>query len=68
MNSRVGRAPLVIFGVIALIVGLIFAGQGANIIPGSVMTGDHKWLYIGLVLAFVGIVMLVFGLRRPRRS
>ena len=68
MNSRVGRIALVIVGVIALIVGGVFAGQGANLIPGSAMTGDRTWLYIGLVVAIVGIILIVLGLRRPGRG
>jgi hypothetical protein len=68
MNSRVGRIVVVIVGVIALIVGIVFAGQGANLIPGSSMTGDRMWLYIGLIVAIVGIILIVLGLRRPRRG
>ena len=65
MNSRAGRIALIIVGVIALLVGLVFAGQGANLIPGSAMTGERMWLYIGLILAIVGIVLIALGLRRP---
>jgi len=57
---------LVIVGVIVLIVGAVFAGQGANLIPGSSMTGDRTWLYIGAVMAVVGIILIVLGRRRPR--
>ncbi|MCS5723455.1 hypothetical protein N1028_11615 [Herbiconiux sp. CPCC 203407] len=63
MNSRAGRLTLIVVGVVALLFGAVFAGQGANLIPGSSMTGDHTWLYIGLALAVVGIVLLVLGVR-----
>jgi uncharacterized membrane protein YidH (DUF202 family) len=63
MNSRAGRIALIVVGVVLLAVGLVFAGQGANLIPGSSMTGDSKWLYIGVVLAIVGIILLAFGTR-----
>jgi hypothetical protein len=66
VNSSIGRFLLIAVGVILLIVGAVFAGQGANLIPGSVMTGDKMWLYIGLVVAFVGIVLLVLGISRRR--
>ncbi|WP_291037781.1 hypothetical protein [Herbiconiux sp.] len=66
MNSRAGRTTLIIVGVVALLFGALFAGQGANLIPGSSMTGDRTWLYIGLALAVVGIVLLVLGARRRR--
>jgi hypothetical protein len=66
--NSIGRFLLIAIGVILIIVGGVFAGQGANLIPGSVMTGDKMWLYIGLVVAFVGIVLLVLGIsRRARR-
>jgi hypothetical protein len=68
VNSSIGRFLLIAIGVILVIVGGVFAGQGANLIPGSVMTGDKMWLYIGLIVAFVGIVLLVLGIsRRARR-
>jgi hypothetical protein len=54
--------------VILLLVGVVFAGQGSSLIPGSVMTGDRMWLYIGAVVAIVGIVLIVLGLRRRGRS
>jgi hypothetical protein len=46
----------------------VFAGQGANLIPGSSMTGDRTWLYIGLVLVVVGIILLVIAVRRRGRK
>ena len=59
-----GRTTLIVVGAIVLIIGGIFAGQGANLIPGSTMTGDPKWLYIGIAMAVVGVILIVFGLRR----
>jgi len=57
---------LVVVGLIVVVVGAIFAGQGANLIPGSSMTGDRTWLYIGAVMAVVGIILIVLGRRRPK--
>ena len=68
MNSSAARFALTIAGALALLMGLIFAGQGANLIPGSFMTGDSTWLVVGIILAVVGVVLLVVALRRPRRS
>ncbi|MBC7761918.1 MAG: hypothetical protein H7201_09020 [Candidatus Saccharibacteria bacterium] len=56
---------LITVGVIALILGGVWAGQGMNLIPGSFMTGSRTWLSIGLVIAIAGIVLIVLGLRRP---
>ncbi|CAN5334631.1 hypothetical protein BH09ACT6_BH09ACT6_08030 [soil metagenome] len=64
MNSRAGRIALVIVGVIVALVGAVFAGQGMNLIPGSSMTGDRTWLYIGAIMVIVGIVLVVLGLRK----
>lgn len=61
------KIVLIAIGVIVLVIGAVFAGQGANLIPGSSMTGDRTWIYVGLVLAVVGIVLVVLGLRRGRK-
>ena len=65
VTSRSGRIALITVGVIALILGAVFSGQGMNLIPGSFMTGSRMWLSIGLILAIVGIILIVLGLRRP---
>ena len=54
----------VVVGAVVALIGLLFAGQGLNLIPGSFMTGDRTWFWVGLVLIVVGIVLLVTGLRR----
>jgi hypothetical protein len=66
MSSRIGRVAFIVIGVVCVVVGVIFAGQGLNLIPGSFMTGVRMWFYIGLVVAIVGIVLVSIGLRRPR--
>jgi hypothetical protein len=63
VNSRGARLALIVVGAIALIVGAVWAGQGSNLLPGSVMTGSGMWLGIGLVVAVVGLVLLVLGVR-----
>jgi hypothetical protein len=66
VNSRVARIVLIVIGVLALLVGIVFGGQGLGLIPGSIMTGDRFWFYVGLGLAFVGVVLLLIALRRPK--
>ena len=61
-----GRIAVIIIGVIAVVIGGVFAGQGMNLIPGSFMTGNRMWLSIGLIVVVVGIILVVLGLRRPR--
>jgi hypothetical protein len=53
-----------IAAIILLIVGLVWTLQGANVIPGSFMTGQKLWLYIGLAVAALSLVALVWLNRR----
>ena len=48
------RAGLTVIGLLVLLVGVVFAGQGLGYIPGSFMTGDIRWFWIGLGLIVVG--------------
>jgi hypothetical protein len=62
------RTGIGVLGVLVLLAGAVFAGQGLGFIPGSVMTGDIKWFWIGSVMVIVGLALGFFGLvRRPRR-
>ena len=51
------RAPLVVIGVLVLLVGAVFMGQGLGYIPGSFMSGDIKWFWIGLGMVVVGALV-----------
>jgi len=66
VTSRILRTVLIVVGVIAVVVGVVFIGQGLNLIPGSFMTGDRTWVGVGLVVGVVGIVLIAAGLRRRR--
>jgi hypothetical protein len=62
------RTVLVVVGLVALVVGGVWVGQGLNLIPGSFMTGNPMWFWIGLALVLLGLGLLLAGLRRgPRR-
>jgi hypothetical protein len=54
----------VVVGVLVLLIGAVFAGQGLGFIPGSVMTGDMKWFWIGGAMVIVGLVLGAAGLFR----
>ena len=60
------RIALGVLGVLVLLVGAVFAGQGLGYIAGSVMTGDMKWFWIGSVMVVVGLVMAVVAFSRRR--
>lgn len=53
-----------IVGVIMLVLGAIWTLQGANIMAGSVMSGQSQWLYIGIVVAVLGLILLWWTWRR----
>ncbi|HSS93758.1 MAG TPA: hypothetical protein VLR46_07190 [Candidatus Dormibacteraeota bacterium] len=58
-----------VIGVLVVLVGAVFAGQGLGYIPGSFMTGDMHWFWIGGAMVVVGLALLAFTfLRRPRRA
>ncbi|MET3897796.1 hypothetical protein ABIB57_001742 [Devosia sp. UYZn731] len=55
-----------IVGVVLLLVGALWTLQGANVLAGSVMSGQSQWLYIGIVLLIVGLVALYWtNMRKP---
>ena len=62
------RIAMIVVGVIALLIGGVWIGQGLNLIPGSVMSGDKTWFFIGIVVVVTGVVLLVLGLRRAPRK
>ncbi len=68
VNSRGARIVAGVVGLVALVTGAVWAGQGLNLIPGSFMTGSKTWLFIGLVVGVVGLILVVVALRgsRPR--
>ena len=61
------RRGLAVVGGVVLLAGAVFAGQGLGYIPGSYMTGDMKWFWIGSGMVVVGLALGVVGLRRPKR-
>lgn len=54
-----------IAGALLMLIGLVWILQGANILLGSVMSGQSQWLYIGIVVAVVGAGLIYFARRRP---
>jgi hypothetical protein len=66
MTSRPARITALVIGIIAVLIGLLWIGQGAGFLPGSVMSGNPMWLYIGIVVVVVGAVLVVLGVRRTR--
>jgi hypothetical protein len=62
------RTGVGVLGVLVVLMGTAFAGQGLGYFKGSVMTGDMTWFWIGGVMVVVGLVLGFFGfMRRPKR-
>ena len=55
-----------IVGIIALLMGLLWAAQGAGIFPypaSSFMVDNSRWIYYGLGVAVFGLVLIVWRRR-----
>jgi hypothetical protein len=61
------KVAVLVLAVMLLLIGGVFAGQGLGYIPGSVMTGDIHWFWIGSGMIVVGLVLAVFGFGRLGR-
>jgi uncharacterized membrane protein len=58
---------LVVLGVIAVVIGLLWIGQGTGYIPwprSSFMISQIRWAYYGAALAIIGLVMIIYSRRR----
>lgn len=57
-----------LLGALLVLVGAVWTLQGANVLPGSFMTGSQFWLVVGLVCVVAGAALLWRSLsgRAPR--
>jgi hypothetical protein len=44
-----------------VLIGAVFSLQGEGYIPGSYMTGDPTYIYVGAVVAVVGLLIILGG-------
>lgn len=61
------KALLTIVGVILLLSGLVFMGQGSRYFPypaESFMVGASQWVYYGGGIALVGLLLLIVAWRQ----
>jgi hypothetical protein len=47
-----------LLALIVLAIGVLWSLQGIGLVQGSFMTGQSRWLYIGLATVLVGLVGL----------
>ena len=55
-----------IIGILLLLAGGTFFLQGINVLPGSRMTGDPFWAWVGLIMLIIGGGAIFMGLRGKR--
>ena len=58
------RRILPIVGVLLILVGGLWLLQGLNVLGGSAMSGSSLWAVVGPIVAVIGVVLIVVGLRR----
>ncbi|MCE7007144.1 hypothetical protein LWC34_30630 [Kibdelosporangium philippinense] len=54
----------IVLGILLILVGGVWTGQGLGYITGSFMTGERLWTSIGLVCVAAGVVLIVWAARR----
>ena len=62
------RKGLVIVGGLVALAGTTFGLQGMGVIGGSAMSGKTLWAVLGPVIAVLGVVLVVTGLRASDRQ
>jgi hypothetical protein len=58
------RTALLILGILALLIGLLWIGQGTGMIAwpqSSFMISQMQWAYYGAALAVVGLILIWRG-------
>jgi hypothetical protein len=63
------KTLMILVGVIAIVMGLLWAAQGTGIFPypsSSFMINDMTWFYYGIVTAIGGVAVIVMAQRRGR--
>jgi hypothetical protein len=58
------RLALIIAGVVLILVGAVWIGQGTGYFPypaSSFMIDDSKWAYAGAAALVLGLLLVAFG-------
>jgi hypothetical protein len=58
----------IVGGVLCVLIGLVWIGQGLDLIQGSGMSGKVQYAIIGAVVALAGLWLLWGPLQARRRS
>lgn len=57
------RIAMVVGGVVVALFGVLFALQGFGAVQGSPMSSTTTWSVLGPLIAIVGVVVAIAGLR-----
>lgn len=60
------KSLLLVLGFLMLVGGLVWTLQGLGYVTGSPMTGVTLWAIVGPIVAAVGLLLVVVGLRSGR--
>ncbi len=58
------RIALDVIGVVLVLMGGLWFLQGMDVLRGNVMSGQPQWVFIGVVVAVLGLGLLFFANRR----
>ncbi len=61
--SGAARTTARVVGVVAVVVGAVWVGQGLGYLPGSFMTGVRFWFWVGLACVLAGLGLLLTSRR-----
>ena len=62
-----GWLPMTL-GLLAVVLGAVWTLQGLNVLTDSAMSGVTAWAVAGPVVAVVGLVLIVVGVRARSRA
>jgi hypothetical protein len=63
-HDRMRKWLPIVLGVLLILIGGVWTGQGLGYITGSFMTGERLWTSIGLICVVGGLLLVVLGVRR----
>ena len=58
------RWALLLTGIVLMLIGSVWLLQGANILPGSVMSGQPFWAWVGGIVLIAGVAVFALAMRR----
>ena len=60
------QATLTVIGILFLLMGLVFMGQGSGYFPypaSSFMISESRWIYYGGAIVVIGLILIVVARR-----